>query len=112
MQKAILIQEWGIRVNERFALTILHATTEHGWSSLISGNWGFFVGPYVPHSKLLRGVYIGDYVGEYYRGYAGDTWSLDCGSHNKDSGTLGYRGPPFVWKLSLTQTQHELQVQQ
>ena len=69
MQKAVLIQEWGIRMNEKFALTILHATMEHGERSLFSGNWGFFVGPYVPDSKLLIRVYIGDYVGEYYRGY-------------------------------------------
>ena len=28
-----------------------------------------------------KGGYIGEYIGAYYRGYSGDTRSLDSGSH-------------------------------
>ena len=29
----------------------------------------------------LKGCYIGDYIGNYYRGYKGDARSLDYGSY-------------------------------
>ena len=31
-------------------------------------------------SKLLKGGYIVHYIGEYLRGYKGDTWSLEYSS--------------------------------
>ena len=36
----------------------------------------------------LKVGYMGDYVGDYYRAYNGDTWSLDYGSYE-----LGRRPP-------------------
>ena len=32
----------------------------------------------------LEGGYIGDYIGDYYKGYKGDTRSLDYGLSNKN----------------------------
>ena len=31
--------------------------------------------------NTLKGGYIGDYIGHYYRSYQGDARSLDCSSH-------------------------------
>ena len=37
--------------------------------------------PYELLSKLLKGGYKGAYIGDYYRGYSGDTRSLDSSSY-------------------------------
>ena len=36
---------------------------------------------YVPSSKLPKGGYIGDCIGDYYRAYKEDTRSLDYSSY-------------------------------
>ena len=44
---------------------------------------GDYIGPYELQSKLLKGEYIGDSIGEYIGGsLRGDTRSLDGGSYN------------------------------
>ena len=37
---------------------------------------------YELQSKLLKVGFSGDYIGEHYRGYAGDTRSLDSSSYD------------------------------
>ena len=41
---------------------------------------GLFGASCEPESKLLRGDYIRNYIGDYYRGMKGDTRSLDYSS--------------------------------
>ena len=42
-------------------------------------------------SKFVEGGYIGDFIGDYYKGYKWDTRSLDFGSRNEFSASGGYR---------------------
>ena len=37
----------------------------------------------------LKGVYMGDYIGDYYRGTKGDTRSLDNGSYGYHTTVIG-----------------------
>ena len=53
-----------------------------GLNSLKGGYIGVYIGFRIwgLGSKLLKGVYIGDYKGDYFKG---DTMSLDYGSHEQ-----------------------------
>ena len=44
----------------------------------------------------LKGGYIGDYIGDYYRGYKGDTRSLDSSSYGSDLNPLSSSGVGVV----------------